>query len=346
MKPTVHDIAKIAGVSLATVDRVLNGRPGVRSVTRGKVEEAITSLGYVRDLAAANLAKSRTYSFIFILPANDNSFMIGLHEEVRGAVARSSAERTDIRIVDVPPFDARALVAALEAVLVEKPAGVAFVAIDTRDVRAVTERLRQAGIPMVTLVSDLPDSSRDHYAGIDNIAAGRTAGSLMGRFLSGPFLGEGGATVAVLAGSMLVRDHRERLEGFSAVIDQAYPKVHILPVLEGRDDPALAETMIADTLRRNADIAGIYSLGAGNRGLIRALHRARGPSRPLVIAHELTASTRAALADGVIDAVLNQDAGHEVRSAIRVLKAKADGLPVLAAQERIRIDIFLKDNLP
>jgi len=346
MKPTVHDIAKIAGVSLATVDRVLNGRPGVRSVTRGKVEEAITSLGYVRDLAAANLAKSRTYSFVFILPANDNSFMIGLHEEVRGAVARSSAERTDIRIVDVPPFDARALVAALEAVLVEKPAGVAFVAIDTRDVRAVTERLRQAGIPMVTLVSDLPDSSRDHYAGIDNMAAGRTAGSLMGRFLSGPFLGEGGATVAVLAGSMLVRDHRERLEGFSAVIDQAYPKVHILPVLEGRDDPALAETMIADMLRRNADIAGIYSLGAGNRGLIRALHRARGPSRPLVIAHELTASTRAALADGVIDAVLNQDAGHEVRSAIRVLKAKADGLPVLAAQERIRIDIFLKDNLP
>ncbi|MCJ9673806.1 LacI family transcriptional regulator, partial [Neorhizobium sp. SHOUNA12B] len=80
--------------------------------------------------------------------------------------------------------------------------------------------------------------------------------------------------------------------------------------------------------------------------LIRALQAAHGPSRPLVIAHELTASTRAALADGTIDAVLNQDAGHEVRSAIRVLKAKADGLPVLAAQERIRIDIFLKDNLP
>ena len=50
--------------------------------------------------------------------------------------------------------------------------------------------------------------------------------------------------------------------------------------------------------------------------------------------------------DGTIDAVLNQDAGHEVRSAIRVLKAKADGLAVIDAQERIRLDIFLKDNLP
>ncbi len=341
MKPTVHDIAKIAGVSLATVDRVLNGRPGVRAVTKGKVEEAISSLGYVRDLAAANLAKSRTYSFTFILPANDNSFMIGLHEEVRGAIARSSAERTDVRIVDVPPFDPEALVAALELVLLEKPAGVAFVAIDAPEVRAAVARLRAAGIPMVTLVSDLPDSSRDHYAGIDNIAAGRTAGSLLGRFLSGR-----DSTVAVLAGSMLVRDHRERLEGFSAAVGEAFPSIHILPVLEGRDDPALAETMISDALRRNGDIAGIYSLGAGNRGMIRAIQKAGIARRPIVIAHELTASTRSALADGVIDAVLNQDAGHEVRSAIRVLKAKADGLPVLAAQERIRIDIFLKDNLP
>ena len=339
MKPTVHDIAKSAGVSLATVDRVLNGRPGVRAVTRSRVEDAISALGYVRDLAAANLAKGRTYDFTFVLPANDNSFMIGLGEEVRRAISRSSAERTDIRIVEIPAFDPVALVSALGRVLESKPAGVAFVAVDAPEVRAMTERLREAGIPMVTLVSDLPESSRDHYAGIDNIAAGRTAASLMGRFLSGR-----DATVAVLAGSMLVRDHRERLEGFSTVISQSYPGLRVLPVLEGRDDPALSQRLVAKALEQHADIAGIYSLGAGNRGLIRALD---GNSRRLaVIAHELTASTRAALIDGTIDAVLNQDAGHEVRSAIRVLKAKADGLPVIAAQERIRIDIFLKDNLP
>ncbi|MFN6986396.1 MAG: LacI family transcriptional regulator, partial [Rhizobium oryzihabitans] len=89
-----------------------------------------------------------------------------------------------------------------------------------------------------------------------------------------------------------------------------------------------------------------YSLGAGNRGLIRALG-AVDDERPLsVIAHELTETTANALRQGLLDAVLNQDAGHEVRSAIRVLKARADGLPVIAAQERIRIDIFLRDNLP
>lgn len=341
MKPTVHDIARSAGVSLATVDRVLNARPGVRGPTRERVEQAIVTLGYVRDLAAANLAKGRTYRFAFILPANDNSFMIGLRGEVEGAIERSSVERTQIDITEVPAFDPDALVSALDNALAQQPDGVAFVAVDAPQVRAAAARLADAGIAVVTLVSDLGAAGRHHYAGIDNIAAGRTAANLMGRFL-----GKVDGLVGVLAGSMLVRDHRERLEGFLSVLSEDFPQVAILPVIEARDDPALAETSIRDALRRHAGLNGIYSLGAGNRGMIRALRDVDPPKRPVVIAHELTASTRAALVDGVIDAVLNQDAGHEVRSAIRVLKGKADGLPVLAAQERIRIDIFLKDNLP
>ena len=60
----------------------------------------------------------------------------------------------------------------------------------------------------------------------------------------------------------------------------------------------------------------------------------------------LSDANRKALIRGTIDAVINQDPGHEVRSAIRVLIAKADNVPLIEAQERIRIDIFLRDNLP
>lgn len=266
--------------------------------------------------------------------------MHGLNAEIRQAILRSSAERTDIRTIEVPAFDPAALVAVLEGLSREKPCGIALVATDAPDVRAAVDRLVRERFPVVTLVSDLTGSLRHHYAGVDNIAAGRTAARLLGRFL-GPRKGE----IAVLAGSMLVRDHRERLEGFTAVMAEEFPDLAILPVLEGRDDPEVAHRLVADALG-NADIIGVYSLGAGNRGLIRALKEKAVDRVLTVIAHELTAHTRAALIDNTIDAILNQDAGHEVRSAIRVLKAKADGLAVIEAQERIRLDIFLKDNLP
>ncbi|ACP26693.1 putative transcriptional regulatory protein, LacI family [Sinorhizobium fredii NGR234] len=341
MRPTVHDIAAEAGVSLATVDRVLNNRPGVRSVTRDKVERAIATLGYVRDVAAANLAKGRSYPLVFILPAGENTFMRGLEAEVKAAMARSAAERTEIALICVPAFDARALADALAEAHRRQPAGVAVVAVDAPEVTQAVKRLRDDGIVVVTVVSDLPGSARDHFAGVDNIAAGRTAANLMGRFLGGR---EG--PVAVVAGSMLVRDHRERLEGFQAVMGECFQPRLLLPVVEGQDDASLVEKLVASLLDRHPDIAGIYSLGAGNRGLVAALEKAGKAEAVCAIAHELTPHSRAALLSGTIDVLLNQDAGHEIRSAIRVLKAKADGLPVIEAQERIRIDIFLKDNLP
>lgn len=341
MKPTVHDIASRAGVSLATVDRVLNRRPGVSARTREKVDQAVSELGFVRDVAAANLAKGRIYPLTFIIPSNDNSFMRGLRLSLDEARERAGVERIAIRLVDVPAFDAAALAAALRQTAMEEPAGIAFVAVDAPEVAAAASEIVSARIPLVTLVSDLSGAERDHYAGIDNAAAGRTAASLLGRFAAGRQ-----GKVAVLAGSMLVRDHRERCEAFASVIAQDFPGLAVLPVIEGRDDPVVVERQVSALFANRSDIVALYSLGAGNRGLVRALERQPAGSRPVVIAHELTETTRGALQSGLIDAVLNQDAGHEVRSAIRVLKAKADGLPVVAAQERIRIDIFLKDNLP
>lgn len=340
MKPTVHDIAAHAGVSLATVDRVLNGRAGVRAPTRERVEAAIAALGFVRDVAAANLAKGRIYRFTFILPANDNSFMIGVRTEVEEAIQWAARERMSIRVVDVPAFDDLALAGALEQAGEDEVDGIAFVAVDSAVVRDAVERLAERGIILVTLVSDLAGSKRHHFAGIDNIAAGQTAATLMCRFL-----GERVGKILPIAGSLQVQDHRDRLKGFSDHVSRSFPGRALLPVVEGADDPERVAYLVRHALAESHGIAGIYSFGAGNRGLLQVLNE-QAAEGPVVVVHELTEVSRQGLLSGRIDAVLNQDAGHEVRSALRVLKAGTDGAALLAAQERIRIDIFLKENLP
>lgn len=339
MRPTVYDIARQAGVSLATVDRVLNGRPGVRQKTIDRVGEAVRNLGYVRDVSAANLARRRDYQLVFILPEGPNSFMRNMEGEVRAAMARAAQERMAIKLITVPAIDSDALADALDGLEADKVAGVALVATDAPRVREAVDRLVEVGVAVVTLVSDLPQSQRSHFCGIDNVAAGRTAAGLIGRFLP-----EGAGRILVVAGSMKLADHRDRAKGFAEVMEREFPGVSLSGPLEGLDDPDIVRRLVGDALEADHGIDAIYSLGAGNRGLVDVLSARRGKRLPVVV-HEVTAHSRRALEEGLIDAVINQDCGHEVRSAIRVMKAKADGVGPVEAQERIRIDVFLRDNL-
>lgn len=342
MRPTVRDVAEEAGVSLATVDRVLNRRAGVREATIARVEAAVARLGFVRDLAAANLAKQRSYRFVFIIPSGPNIFMRTLEQQAVEAGRRGAAlDRISVEVVPVPPFDGAALARALDALDTDTVSGVALVATDSAPVREALSRLHAAGLPVVTLVSDVPAFRRSHYVGIDNVAAGRTAASLIGRFVGGRR-----GKIALVAGSMLVRDHVERRMGFDQVIRAEFPHLECLPVLEGRDDAEITGQVLAACLTQEPDVVGLYNIGAGNRGIIKVLSGNPAYRQLVVVAHELTPHARNALREGLFDAVIGQDAGHEARSAIRILKAHIDGMPVVEGQEHIRIEIYLRDNLP
>ena len=91
-KITILDVAHSAGVSVATVDRVLNRRTGVRKVTVERVEAAIRQLNYQPDRLAARLARSRDYHFCFVLPTGNNTFMVSLGEEVHAAAGIVEAD--------------------------------------------------------------------------------------------------------------------------------------------------------------------------------------------------------------------------------------------------------------
>ena len=335
----LRDVARKAGVSLATVDRVVNRRSGVRDKTIKRVEEAMDDLGYRLDPMARRLARNQNFRFLFILPKGNNSFMMQLREQVERTAEWAVSQRGFIDMIEVDVFDAEALAQTLDH-LDDTYQGVATVALDHPRVRVAIDDLTQRGIPVITLVSDVPHSRRLHYVGVDNPAAGRTAGSLMGRFLN---LREG--VIGILVGSLALRDHAERHFGFNQVLTQDYPHLKMLPVVEGRDDFDLSKKCVLDMIAQTPDLIGLYSAGAGNRGIAQALVESQMGNQIVWIGHELTAHTRRFLFQGIMDAVINQDSGHEARSAARLLLAHCWNETVLEDQERIRIDIFIKDNI-
>lgn len=338
---TAGDVATAAGVSLATVDRVLNGRSGVRHATARAVQDTVERLGFRRDRAAANLARGRRYRFHFLVPRlPQNSFMQAVRREIDAAAARGLDQRMTLAVSEYAAFDAADLALHLQACRAPDLMGVAVVAIDAPEVRGAIERLVTEGVAVVTIVSDARPSRRACFIGPDNVAAGRVAASLLGRFL-----GARPGHILTIAGRMTLRDHSERRLGFAQVIERDFPRLRLLPVAEGLDDWSVTEPLVRAALRDLPDLVGIYSMGAGNRGIVEAL-KAVGRSLDVVaIGHELTPFMREALLSGTFDAAINQDPSDEVRRAVSTLKALADG-QVDYRPDPVRIDIYLKDNLP
>ncbi|MBK3661256.1 LacI family DNA-binding transcriptional regulator [Bradyrhizobium diazoefficiens] len=337
---TLKDIAREAGVSLATVDRVLHNRPGVRPDTVRRVQETIARNAFQPHVAAAELARGRARRFAFVMPSGPNPFMQQIEAYLGEMSAWLSARRLNVEMVATDVFDPFVLAASLEALSGDCD-GVAVVALDHPGVRAAINDLVDAGTKVVTLVSDVPSSRRHHYVGIDNIAAGRTAAALVGRLV-----GEKSGKVAIIAGSQGLRDHAERIFGFNQVMASEFPGLSVLPVLEGRDEDERSQQLLARLFGRHADIVGLYNVGAGTQGVASALSEAGREKQVAFVAHDITALTRRLLLQGVMDAAISQNPGHEARAAVRVLLALARGEPILREQEKIRIDIVMRDNLP
>ena len=336
-RATVHDVAREAGVSLATVDRVLNGRPGVRPATAEKVELAIHRLGFRRDLSASLLARSRDLAIAFLIPDGRNEFMAQLAASVTRRARAVRGERLALTTHRIRPLDPRSLVAALDDLRPDTCDCAVIVATEHDSVVRAVERASRRGIVVMTLVSDLPGSARRHFIGIDNVAAGRTAASLLGRFCA---QGE----IAVIAGSLELRDHRERLQGFRAVLAGEFPALTLIGPFEGHDERQATGRLAAGLLRDHPQLAGIYNLGAGNAGLVAALRAATRPGLR-VIAHELSEPTRTALAAGLMDVVIDQNPDGEIRAALMAARALALAGDRDYHADPIEIGIFLRDNL-
>ena len=340
MRPTTKDLAREAGVSLATVDRVLNGRSGVRKETVDSVNDVIDRLGFIRNQSAANLARGRTYRFEFLLPRNGDEFLATVIDrigETRSAFRSEGMQIDHRRALENDPHQVSSLLAELRP---EDLDGVAIMAPESPQVRDATMRLKERGVHVVQFVTGQHDLRPYDFVGVDNHAAGATAGRLIGRFSGGR-----AGKVLVVSETMNSLDSVERRLGFDGVLTRDFSHLTVLPSLETHGDPDRTRAVIRNSYAHRADIVAAYVLSSEARPALEAIAEYRDPASQVIIAHERTQFTEMMLNEGTLDAVIAQNPGHLVRSAVRLLRARTDGRQPLASQERVRIEILIKENL-
>jgi LacI family transcriptional regulator len=335
-RATLIDIARQSGVSTATVDRVLNKRPGVRDRTREIVFQTASRLGYISLPGETTISRAPAV-LDFILPNGTNTFMQNLAKSLE----EISTERGDIelRLHFIEGFDPYALADSLLK-LSGNSRAVGVIALDHPVVREALRQLRNSGTIVFTMISDISNVPREGYVGIDNRAAGRLSGYLLGRLLP-----KAPAKLALFAGSLSYRGHEEREMGFRHILRESYPNLSVVELREVHDDDDAAYKEARTLLQQYPDLAGIYNIGAGNRGISKALEESGRDQRIVFIGHELTDHTRRLLLSGTMDAVIDQNARVEAREAIDQLARAVRG-DSLKNYLPIRVQAIFKENIP
>lgn len=305
------EIAALAGVSIATVDRVLNERDTASVKTREKVVQAARQLGVPRVLPET---RHGLIHMDIVLPDNPSPFFQRLNQAMQRGVAMLD-KRLVVHRVTTPEEDEAALVRAIgprrykrQALIVSAP--------DTPAVRQALQQARANGEHVAMVVTRVNDVPQADYVGIDNHAAGRTAGYLLGR------LCHRAGRILTLSSRLDYLGHIERSEGCREVIATQFPHLRWdRDVAETHDDPDRCYLALKKALQGQHDVVGLYNTGAGSPGIHAALQRF-AKEKVCWITHEISDDHRQYLQQGVLDVVIDQDPDTQaIRALQQVLAA-------------------------
>ena len=275
-RATIADLSREAGVSVATVDRVLNGRLTVREETARKVHEAARRIGYhgANAIHSRILADLPEVHFGIVLQKGRARLLPGVRHRDRGPAqrpyppspARDAALSSRAPTPASSPSSSRSMAGKVRAV--------AATGLDHHEVTRAVADLRARGIPTFSLLSDYAQGVRESYVGLNNLKVGRAVGWLMARMARRP------GKVATFVGGHRYHGHELRETGLRSSFREYAPDLEVLSGLLNLEDRQITYETTHAILEKHRDLAGIYCAGGGMEGAIRGAAgvwaRARG----------------------------------------------------------------------
>lgn len=261
-KPTIRDVAAVAGVSHGTVSRYLNGGHWVSPEARTAVEAAIRSTGYTANQAARSLATGRTGSLAFLLTESQHTL---LSDPNMGLLLRGATEAVSDRamtLVLLIADTAREQANAERYVRAGHVDGVLLVS--SHDSDALLGSLVRAGVPTVCSGIPLLDGVDVPHVAIDEERSAR----VMTRYL----IDTAYRRIALITGPLDTPSGRFRLDGFRAELGDRFEDALVEVVPFTREAGAAAMTRL---LERAPDIDAVFAASDSLAvGAVDALARA------------------------------------------------------------------------
>jgi len=347
-RTTVKEIARLAGVSIGTIDRVLHDRGGVSPETKERINKIVASLGYEPNLLARQLSLNKTYTLRVVLPHSeqDSGYWGLVLAGIRRAERDLAPYRTRLRIDEFDRYDPAAYRALMDDLRADPCDGLLIAPVLPDELLPVLELIGPDGsVPYAFLDCALPGAAPVAVIGQDAFRAGYLAGRLMSLLAreSGPLV-----AVSAHAGD---RHIRQRIEGFEAFFRDAAsgasgPRAVGLvecPELESADD---CERYLAGPFRERPDFAGVLVANSSGHFVGDWLSSRGTKSSCAVVSWDLVPANARALRDGAIDCVVSQRPAEQGREGVeRLFKAVVRGQRD-SSPGSIPLEAYFKENIP
>ncbi len=340
-RTTITDVAEMAGVSMATVDRVLNAREAVRPETARRVYEAAQKVGY----HAAPLIGQRLQADVpemrlgFVLHKEKQAFHQAFARELDLAV-RNAAHIRGRAIIEFSASQSPSDFTSLMLGMRGKVDAVAACAITHHEVTDAVTVLKSEGIPTFALLNDFAQGVRQNYVGLNNLKVGRIAASIIAMAAHKP------GKVGVFVGGYRWHGHELRETGFRSFFREFAPQFTVLDTLVNLETRQLTYEATLDLLDRHPDLRGIYCAGGGMEGAIAALREVRRPGEVCLVVNEITPETRSALTDRYITMVIATPLAAMCRDLVGLMSdAVRNGISDMAGQHFLQPNLILPESV-
>ena len=209
-------------------------------------------------------------------------------------------EELGVRTEYVGPadYDMNAMIAAFEQAIAKRPQGLVVVGFED-SLNPIVQKAIDAGIPVVTVDADLPDSARVAFVGTGNYNAGKTGGEYLARIIGG----RGQVALMTKPGQSNLE---ERVAGYRDALAK-FPGIEIVQIGDTQSDTVVAAQVAATLLQRFPNLAGIGCVeAAGGSGAATAIREAGKVGQVKVISMDRGNEVIAAIEEGVITASVAQ----------------------------------------
>jgi LacI family transcriptional regulator, galactose operon repressor len=277
----IHEIARLAGVSIGTVDRALHGRNRISEETRQRILAIAKNMGYRPNLAARALSVGKPIARVGICIPREIHFF---YDQIRQGILAEARRHEHLGVSFIyRPVDRLGVAepARVRELLGAEIQGLILTPGDPSNVKPEIDEAEKRGIRVVCVATDAPESARSTVICIDPRLNGKVAGELMGRFVPAR------SKVAIVTGMLQTEDHRKKVQGFSDVFPEVCKGGEIVELLEGHEDEDETFVKCSKLLHRLEGLAGLYVNTANCLPVCRAVTASGLAGRVKLVATDL-----------------------------------------------------------